>query len=291
MPAHSTFSDDRLAALERELVASFESGGMVGGAVSVWEGERERFHLALGSTDREGRSPWTDETLAPVFSCTKGPAAAACLHALRREGIPLERPVTDVWPAFGSGGKEGVTIAEVLSHQGGLAALDLPARMDDHAAVVAALERQRPLWRPGEGHGYHPRTFGFLVDEILRRVTGASSLGNYWREELADPLGWDVWIGLPAAEEARVATIYPARIPERQSVEEAPFYRALTKDGSLTARAFSSPQGWRGVRELNRPDAWRVGNAAMGGLASARGLAAFYATLASGGALCGSHLL
>lgn len=148
-----------------ELVAVFEENfrarGELGASVSVWWRGEEVFSHGAGWCDREKSRPWTPSTLVPVYSATKGPAAATLLLALDDRKLGAETPVTEVWPAFPVA---EATFADLLSHQCGLAALDRRASVWEHDEVVAAIEAQDPTWRPGNGHGYHPRTFGPLVE-------------------------------------------------------------------------------------------------------------------------------
>ena len=177
-----------------------------------------------------------------------------------------------------------MTIAELLSHQAGLAALSRAADVQDHAAVAAALAAEAPHWPLGEGHGYHPRTFGFLVDEVLRRITGGVTLRDYWRAQFAEPLGLDVWIGMPPERVAEASAIFPAKTTPPKG---DPFYTAFMTPGSLTARAFASPRGLHSVASMNAPEARAASFGAFGGIGTARGLAKFYALLAGGGMLDG----
>jgi CubicO group peptidase (beta-lactamase class C family) len=161
----------------------------------------------------------------------------------------------------------------MLSHQCGLAALDEVVDVYDHRAVIGAVERQHPEWHLGQGHGYHPRTFGFLLDECVRRLEGRS-LGNFWYREIAAPFAIDFWIGLPEQEWSRVAMLVPGRA--KSSDSEQGFYESFNKPGSLTRRAFSSPRGLHAIAEMNTPKAWEAALPAMGGVGSASGLAKFY---------------
>lgn len=256
---------------------NFSSRGDLGASVSVWQDGVEVLSLSQGFCDRAQTRPWTAETLAPVWSATKGPAAVCCLVALNEAGVALETPVADVWPEFAGGGKQGVSFAHLLSHTAGLCALDEPVSILDYAAVIGALERQRPLWEPGSRHGYHARTFGFLVDEIVRRLTRAKSLGAYFHERFGGPLELDFWIGLPPEQWDRVSPVYPGRISAANQGTE--FFKAFTKPGSLTQRTFTSPAGLNAVGDFNQPETWARGLASMGGVGSARGLAKFYALL------------
>jgi CubicO group peptidase (beta-lactamase class C family) len=209
-------------------------------------------------------------TLVAVYSATKAHAAATLLHVLSRKGLDEETPVGEVWRNFPL---PDASFGELLSHQCGLAALDAVADVFDHRAVIDAVERQMPEWEPGEGHGYHPRTFGFLLDECVRRLDGRS-LGEVWNEEIARPAGIDFWIGLPEREWGRVAKLIPGRA--KPSVYEEGFYAAFNTPDSITRRAFSSPRGLHAIAEMNEPKAWAAALSAMGGVGTARGLAKFY---------------
>ena len=249
---------------------NFTHRSEVGASVSVWKNGEEIIDLAEGWCEREKTRRWGAETLIPVYSATKGPAAATLLHVLSGKGLDVETAVGEVWHHFPL---PGATFAELLSHQCGLASLDTVVDVFDHRAVTDAVERQRPEWNPGGGHGYHPRTFGFLLDECVRRLDGRS-LGQVWNEDIARPTGIDFWIGLPESEWGRVAKLIPGRA--KASVFEEGFYAVFNTPGSLTRRAFSSPRGLHAIAEMNEPKAWAAALPAMGGVGTARGLAKFY---------------
>ena len=236
--------------------------------VAMKDGE-ELISRHEGWMDRREERPWTRETLAPVWSATKGPMAASLLMALHRAGMDGETIVGRVWPELQV---SDLTFGELFSHQGGLAGLDEMASIWDRDAVIAALEKQSPDWPVGR-HGYHPRTIGFLADEVIRRIDGRA-LGAFWWEEIAAPNGIEFWIGLPESEHHRVAELVPARLGKGGKPEA--FYEALLTKGTLTRKAFGSPGGLSGVAEMNQPKAWTSGFPAMGGVGSAVGLAKFY---------------
>ena len=244
-------------------------GGELGMSFVKWKNGEEGVSLHGGWKDRRELDPWTEETIAPVWSATKGPMAVSLLMALHRVGMDGDSLVERVWPELVA---NGMSFGELMSHQGGLAALDEKVSIWDREAVVAALEKQEPKWPVGE-HGYHPRTIGFLADEIVRRVDGRS-LGDFWWEEIAEPNGIEFWIGLPDEEHHRVAELVPARLGKGGKPEA--FYEALLTKGSVTRQAFASPSGLAGVAEMNEAKSWMAGFPAMGGVASARGLAKFY---------------
>ncbi|MHA3772118.1 serine hydrolase domain-containing protein [Verrucomicrobiota bacterium sgz303538] len=256
----------------------------LGASVAVWENGREVLSLAGGWRDREKTQPWTAETPVLFWSATKGLAAACLLHACQEHGLSLTSRVAEVWPEFAANGKASVTIAQLMSHQAGLPVLSQPVEVWDYAGVVAGLAAEPPHWPLGEGHGYHARTFGFLMDEMVRRVTGGIPLGRYWREQFGEPLGLDLWIGVPPEMVDRVAPVFPARkSPPKGDL----FYTAFLTSGSFTARAFTSPRGLHSAAAMNKPETLTSSFPGFGGVGTARGLAKFYAMLANGGELEG----
>ncbi len=256
--------------LEKYFRENFSERGELGASVSIWKNGEEIVSLSDGFRKRERNTPWTADTIAPVYSATKVPSAATLLHVLEKHGLDCDTPVSEVWSGFPV---QGSTFAEMLSHQCGLAALGGTADVFDHDAVAAMVEKTEPEWIPGEGHGYHPRTMGFLADECVRRLEGVS-LGEFWNKELANPMGIDFWIGLPESEFGRVATLVPGR--PKPSASEEGFYAEFNTPGSLTRRAFSSPKGLHAIAEMNTPKGWQAALPAMGGVGSASGLAKFY---------------
>lgn len=259
---------------------NFARGVEVGAGVAVWQDGREVLSEWSGCQDADRSQPWTGDTLVLIWSATKGLSSACVLHALDRAGWDLSARVGDFWPDFAHAGKERITVGEVLSHRAGLSALkDRTAPFLDHEAVIRAIEKQPPLWPPGDGHGYGPRVYGFLADEIVRRLTGRT-LGAYWREQIAEPMGLDLWIGLPETLHGRVAQILAAR--SLHTVEDE-FAKAMAVPGSLTREAFTSPMSALSPSAMNTP-AMRSGSfPSLGGIGSAGSLAKFYAMLAGGG--------
>ena len=250
---------------------NFSERGELGASVSVWQDGREVVSLSAGWCERERERPWVAETLVPFYSLTKGLASATVLMVMDELGVDPDDEVRSVWAKFPVAGG---TIAQMMSHQLGLAALDEVADMWDHEAVVASIEKQSPNWPLGEGgHGYHPRTYGFLMEELVRQLCGRS-LGEVWRTEIAEPLGLDAWIGLPESEFGRVAKLYPGKM-DKSDLDSA-FYRELHQKGSLVSRSFFSPRGLNSVREMNEMRARQASLPAMGGIGTARAVAKFY---------------
>src|SRR5215831_18285483 len=183
---------------------NFEKLGELGAAVSLWQNGKQIIDLCGGFCDANREKPWTADTLVLVWSATKGIGSACVLHALQQQKIELNRHVAEFWPEFAQADKDKITLGQLLSHQAGLCALDQRVDVLDYNGVIRALEAQAPSWPPGTAHGYHARTFGFLLDELIRRIAG-KTLSNYWQENLGEPLELDFWIGLPEEENSRVA--------------------------------------------------------------------------------------
>src|SRR5947207_13031495 len=160
-------ADDLRARLEPLFQENFDKFGELGAAVSVWQNGNELLELHGGFCDARREQPWTKDTLVLIWSATKGLGSACLLHVLQGHKIDIDRRVGEFWPQFTKRGKETITLAQLLSHQAGLAALDRAAAILDYDGVIHALEEQAPNWPPGTAHGYHARTFGFLVDELV----------------------------------------------------------------------------------------------------------------------------
>lgn len=259
---------------------NFEKLGELGAAVSVWQNGKPLVELYGGFCDAIREKPWTADTIVLVWSATKGIGSTCVLHALQQHKIELNRRVAEFWPEFAQANKEQITLGQLLSHQAGLCALDSRVDVLDYDGVIRALEAQEPLWPPGTAHGYHARTFGFLLDELIRRIAG-ETLSEYWQENFARPLQLDFWIGLPEKENARVATIYAAR--SGKSPEPARFYRDLVTPGTLARKTFTSPYGLNVISKMNDPQIRARPNVSFGGIGSVLALAKFYSMLANNG--------
>src|SRR4051812_26706535 len=263
---------------------NFDKRGELGAAVSVWQNGKPIVDLYGGFRDAGREKPWTADTVVLVWSATKGIGSACVLHALQQRKIELNRRVAEFWPEFGQADKDKITLGQLLSHQAGLCALDQRIDVLDYDGVIRALEAQAPLWPPGTAHGYHARTFGFLLDELLRRITG-KTLSDYWQENFARPLELDFWIGLPEEQNSRVATIYAAK--SGKPPEPAEFYRDLVTAGTLARKTFTSPYGLNVISKMNDPEIRARPNVSFGGIGSASALAKFYSVLANGGEVNG----
>ena len=263
---------------------NFTRFGELGAALSIWQGGKALLDLHGGFRDARREHPWAPDTLVLIWSATKGLGSACLLHALQEHDIAIEQRVAEFWPKFAQAGKDKITFAQLLSHQAGLAALDDKVDVFDYAAVIHALEKQKPLWPPGTAHGYHARTFGFLLDELIRRIA-LTTAGKYWRNVFADPLGLDIWIGLPEEQDHRVATMYAAKAGGKAT--PAQFYRDLAARGTVVRKTFTSPAGLRSVSAMNSATMRALPFVSFGGIGNVSSLAKFYAMLANGGHLDG----
>ena len=280
-----------MRAVEEAFRRNFEEGREVGAAACVFKNGEEALSLHGGFRDAARSEPWEDSTLVLVWSATKAPASACALHAIHAAGLNLETTLAEFWPEFAQSGKEHLTLRQAMTHQAGLFALDDPsASLLDHESVVRAIERQRPQIPPHAGPAYAPRVFGFLLDEIVRRLSGGESLGARWRRVFAEPLELDFWIGLPESKHHRVATMLPPK-PSPPAKADELFIKAFTDPHSPTRRAFASPAGLATASAMNAPQVRSASLPSMGGIGSARALAKFFAMLANGGTWQGREFL
>jgi CubicO group peptidase (beta-lactamase class C family) len=259
---------------------NFARGEEIGAEVCVWQDGREVLRFGGGWRDAAQSEPWSEDTLVFCWSATKGPAAACALHALQEAEIALDAPVASIWSEFAAAGKERITFAELLAHRAGLAVLEKTGLdVFDLEGVASALAVQAPNWAPGTAHGYAPRTFGYLLDAIVRRAAGMP-LGRYWRKIFGDPLMLAFWIGLPPELEGHMARMHAARVEDLKA--PGPFEQALADPATLTARSFAQPSGLTGAAATNRPEVWHAAIPSFGGIGNARSLARFYDRLAAG---------
>lgn len=238
--------------------------------------------LWAGHADKDGNEPWHSDTLANLFSCTKTFTAVTALQLVGEGKLDLDGPVARYWPEFAAAGKERITLRQLLSHQAGLPAIhaNLPGEaLYDWQTMTAALAAQQPWWTPGQGHGYAPITYGWLVGELLRRVDGRGP-GESIVARTARPLGLDFHVGLADEEFHRVAHI--AR--SKGSVGDAAAQRLLrcmmSEPNALSTRAFTNPPSV--MTSTNKPEWRRMQQPAANGHGTARSLAGFYSGLLDG---------
>ena len=203
----------------KELFGSLhKSGREVGSSFSVYQDGKPIIDIWGGYSDKDQTKQWNRDTLATVWSTTKGVAAITIAHAFENKLIEYERKVSEYWPEFGCNGKEDITVGMLLSHQAGICGSKTDNVEDYYSQSVMAKElaNMHPIWEPGTASGYHSMTYGWLVSELIIRVTG-KTLGNYFKENIGDPNQIDFHIGLPLAEEKRVAEMIPFPKESNQS--------------------------------------------------------------------------
>ncbi|MCP4036085.1 MAG: beta-lactamase family protein [bacterium] len=259
---------------------NFELGEERGASVAVTRDGEFVVDLWAGDADGDGQ-PWREDTLVNVYSTTKTMAATCVLLLADRGEVDLHAPVAKYWPEFAQSGKQGVLVSHVMSHSAGLSGFDEPTPEDlyDWDDIVARLAAQAPWWEPGTQSGYHAVTQGFLQGEIVRRVTGRS-IGTFFREEIAQPLGADFHIGLDEKHDPRVAELVPPKAGLGGG--------AVDKD-SILARTFRGPK-LDGTEPKTR--AWRAAEIpAAGGIGNARSIARVHSALACGGSVDGVTIM
>ena len=239
-----------------------------------------------GVADADSGRLWTEDSIALVFSSTKG-ATAICAHLLAQRGeLDLDAPVARYWPEFAAGGKQDIPVRWLLSHRVGLPVFDKPLTIEEFLAwepPVKALAAQSPVWEAGTAHGYHAGTYGWLVGEVIRRISG-KSVGTFFADEVAGPLGLDFWIGLPESEESRVVPIIAVDLQEGEMDQQAVTQKrrdlleaARDPDSLLNKATTTAPL------DPNTRDYHAAEIPAGNGITDARSLARMYASLIGDG--------
>ncbi len=274
------FCPPRFEAVRAAFAANFDEDRELGARFALAIDGEIVIDLMGGWADRAMSRPFAGDTLTPVFSTTKAMASLMVARLVGQGRLAYETPVAEIWPAFGAAGKGELTVEQVLSHQGGLCGLVgpmAPADWFDWNGVCERMAAMAPLWPPGTASGYHPVTFGYLAGEIFHRVDGRT-LGTALREDIAEPFGLDLWIGLPDSEHARCAQVRrPPAMPELGEITDAKRLAFFTK--------WASPGG---VDEAT----WRRAEIpSANGHATAPALARLMAILADGGWLDGQSVL
>jgi CubicO group peptidase (beta-lactamase class C family) len=276
------FAPDRYAPVREAFQANLASGADVGACFcATLEGETV-VDLWGGFADAARTRPWEKDTLANVYSTTKTMTFLTALLVADRGELDFDAPVARYWPEFAANGKADIKVSHLMAHSAGLSGWSEPITTEDlydWDKVTALLAAQAPLWEPGTASGSHAITQGYLVGEVVRRITG-KSLGAVFREEIAEPLGADFWIGLPASEDARVAELIPP--PKGQAAGDG----QQTEIQDLT---FNNP----GIDvSATRTRAWRGAEIpAAGGTGNARAVAEIHTILANGGVAKGRRFM
>ncbi|WP_327065162.1 beta-lactamase family protein [Kitasatospora sp. NBC_01250] len=275
---HSGWADQRFAAVADVFAENFAEFGELGAAVTVFVGGRKVVELWGGVADQRSGRAWEQDTVVPVFSCAKG-VVSLCAHLLAQDGqLDLDAPIARYWPEFARHGKEAITARMVLGHRAGLPVLDQKLSFEEvvrWTPVVRAIEEQQPLWEPGTAYEYHGHVFGFLLGEVIRRITGLTP-GAWFRKAVADDLGLRTWIGLPQEELARLARLVEAEGRPAMPDPESLIMRMVTMNGALAVPGLEEPHGF------NDPALLRAEFPGAGAVSSASGLAGLYAAAATG---------
>ncbi|MFE9452500.1 serine hydrolase domain-containing protein [Streptomyces sp. NPDC006739] len=262
--------------------AHFAQLGERGAAVTVYRDGHRVVNLWAGTRDVDGTAPWQPGTAQIVRSATKGVAAAVLLLLHQRGQLDLDAPVGEYWPQYKAAGKERTLVRHLLAHRAGVPVLDrplTPAEAADPDLGAAAVAAQAPVWEPGTDHGYHAQTFSWLTAELVRRITGRP-IGEWIAHEITGPLAADLWLGLPESETGRVGRVGPVAAPKTAGALRTRPKRAVTEayadPGSLTRRAFAAITP---LPDENAPAYRAAALPASNGIATADGLARFYASL------------
>jgi CubicO group peptidase (beta-lactamase class C family) len=276
--------DPRFELVRKEFERNFAERGETGASVSITLDGSTVVDLWGGVADPASGRRWERDTTVVVWSCSKG-ATAVCAHILVSRGeLDLDAPVVRYWPEFAQNGKDAIPVRMLLNHQAGLAAVRQPlppGAFYDWELMTAALAAETPFWAPGTRHGYHGLTFGYLVGEVVRRVSGRS-LGRFFRDEVAGPLGLDFHFGLSESEERRVAPVVPAPPPDPGNLTPME-QRAFADPTSPTFLMLANSGGYMQPGECDTRAAHAAEIPSAGGISNGRGLAGLYAPLANGG--------
>ncbi|MER5200172.1 serine hydrolase domain-containing protein [Streptomyces sp. NPDC002755] len=266
-------------------VRNFETLGDRGAAVAVYRDGHKVVDLWGGARDVDGAAdgaPWEQGTAQIVRSATKGVAATALLLLHQRGELDLDAPVGAYWPEYKAAGKERTLVRHLLAHRAGVPVLDrplTPAEAADPDLGAAAVAAQAPAWEPGTDHGYHAQTYSWLAGELVRRITGRT-IGEWIADEITGPVGADLWLGLPPTQSARVGRVgqvdAPAQSGTLRTRPKPAVAAAYADPASLTRRAFAAITP---LPDENDPAYRAAALPASNGIATADGLARFYASL------------
>lgn len=282
-PSVEGFTEPRFGAVREVFARNLSSGADIGASFcATIEGETV-VDIWGGFADEARTRPWQKDTIVNVYSSTKTMTALVALILADRGQLRFEDPVAKYWPEFAAAGKEGVTVAHLMSHSSGLSGWKEPITSNDiydWDKVCSLLAAQEPFWKPGTASGYHGLTQGYLVGEVVRRITG-QSLGTFFRKEIAEPLGADFHIGMGPEHDHRVADLIPPPMPEPDPAMPPPSEQML----NLLTNPPTNPLDTR-TRE------WRAAEIpAAGGQGNARSLAEIHTILANGGVAKGKRFL
>ncbi len=301
------YCDDRFIEARKIFEKSLEDGFELGGAICLEVKGEKVLDLWGGHKDQDRTEAWEENTIVNVYSTTKGIAAICLLQLIEKGLIDIEKPVSNYWPEFSQNGKEDIPVKYLFCHKSGLCGVKEPLEagaFSDWDLICNQLAKQEPLWEPGSAHGYHAITYGHLVGELLKRVDGRT-IGTYFKEEIAEPLDLDFWIGLPDSEFDRVSDIYPskpssfqflfpllAKLPKFLLPGPTKFLVDFGDTSKPVGAAFNNPPIVSNNGMEANTKKWRNAEIpAANGHGTARSIAKLYGVLANGGSLDDLYIL
>jgi CubicO group peptidase (beta-lactamase class C family) len=278
-------------AVRSEFERNFSDRKELGAAVAVFHKGVKVVDLWGGIADKTTGQPWQENTLVTLFSTTKGVSSVAVALAHSRGWLEYDEKVATYWPEFAQNGKGNITVRQLLAHQAGLCAIDEPinlAMMGDPDALAAAIAKQAPAWEPGDYHGYHGITLGWYESELLRRIDPEGrTIGRFFQDEIAQPLGLAFYIGLPdTVDSVRIGRIDGYKPYQMLfNINKLPwqFVKAFLTPNSLTQRTFSNPKILGVLNNYNDWEMRRIELPAANGMGTPRSVAKLYGDLANGG--------
>jgi CubicO group peptidase (beta-lactamase class C family) len=271
----------RFEGVRDTLSANLDSGADVGASVAVFLGGEPVVDIWGGSVDEARSAPWDRDTLTNVWSTTKTMTFLCALMLADRGQLDFHAPVARYWPEFAEGGKQDVEVRHIMSHTAGLSGWDEkvePEELADWERCTALLAAQKPWWEPGSASGYHALTQGYLIGEVVRRITG-ESIGRWFAHEVAAPLGADFFIGLPASEDSRVSLVIPPPALDLSAMEVPDLMARTLLNPPIDATQVAN-EWWR-----------RAEIPAANGQGNARSVAAIQSVVAGRGQARGVRLL
>jgi CubicO group peptidase (beta-lactamase class C family) len=276
------FFDLQFEPVKDAFEALFTDPQQRGGGLCIQIGGQTVLDIWAGVADKDAAQAWHTDTLVNLFSCTKTFTAVAALQLVAEGKLELDAPLGNYWPEFAGAGKQAISLRQLLCHQAGLPALRellAPEALYDWSCMTAALAAEQPWWTPGEGHGYAPITYGWLVGELLRRVDGCGP-GESVVARTVQPLGLDFHIGLADSEFDRVAHVSRIKGDLGDAAAQRLLKCMFAEPTSMTTRAFTNPPSI--MTSTNKPEWRRMQQPAANGHGNARSLAGFYTGLLSG---------
>jgi len=285
------FCEPEFEAVKQAFADGFTRFGERGAGLSLVVDDKPVLNLWAGHKDKQQEQQWTEDTIVNVFSVTKGITALCVLQLVEQGLVDLERPLADYWPAFGCHGKEAVRVVDVMSHMSGVTAIHPPvpqSALYDWQRMVDYLADETPWFPPGEQLAYTPFTYGWLLGELVRQVTG-KSIGQYWQETVAEPLGLDFFIGVPDQRLPDVSEVSAntSNLPRYDSADIGLLMKSEPE--GVVHKAFANPMSM--LLGTNSQE-WRQAEVpAANGHGNARALALLYGALAGDGTLSGQPLL